>query len=159
MSDTKEYMPWSPDLGVGLQEIDEQHKILINLINRLFNEAILKQSDRATIDSILNELVQYTIIHFSVEESLFRIFDYPDGDSHHQQHEKLKNEVIKIQNKFRNGATVDLELMQFLRKWLTQHIMIDDKKYTPFFLEKGFKSTWSKQRSWVGKIWDSIYLK
>lgn len=40
----KDYIPWSEDLSVGLEEIDEQHKILINLINRLFNEAILKLS-------------------------------------------------------------------------------------------------------------------
>lgn len=159
MSDTKEFMPWSLELSVGLQEIDEQHKILINLINRLFNEAILNKSDQAVIDGILNSLVQYTIIHFSVEESLFRIFDYPDSDAHQQQHERLKNEVIKIQNKFKSGAVVDIELMHFIKKWLKQHIMIEDKKYTPFFLEKGFKASWSKQRSWVGKIWDSIYLK
>lgn len=159
MSDTKEFMPWSPELSVGLQEIDEQHKILINLINQLFNEAILKKSDRAIIDDILNGLVQYTIIHFSVEESLFRIFDYPDSESHQNQHEKLKNEVLKIQEKFKEGTVVDVELMSFIKKWLKQHIMIEDQKYTPFFLERGFKANWSKQRSWIGKIWNSIYIK
>lgn len=158
-SDTKEFMPWSPELSVGLQEIDEQHKVLVNLINKLFNEAILKKPDHAIIDGVLTELTQYTIIHFAVEESLFRIFDYPDNDSHQQQHERLKSEVVKIQKKFKDGTVVDIELMHFIKKWLKQHIMIEDKKYTPFFLEKGFKSNWSKQRSWVGKIWDSIYLK
>ena len=66
----KDYIPWSEDLSVGLEEIDEQHKILINLINRLFNEAILKRADKALISDILDELIQYTIVHFAVEESL-----------------------------------------------------------------------------------------
>ena len=68
-----EYMSWSDDLSVGLQEIDEQHKILITLINRLFTEAIMQKADQSVVSKILNELVQYTIVHFSVEESLFRI--------------------------------------------------------------------------------------
>lgn len=156
MLDTKEFIPWSEELSVGLQEIDEQHKILINLINRLFNEAILHKADRAVIGAILDELVQYTIVHFSVEESLFRIFDYPDSEAHQEHHDKLKQEVSAFQKKFASGATIDIELMHFLKKWITHHIMMDDKKYTPFFLERGLKASWSKQKSWIGKIWSSL---
>jgi len=156
MLDTKEFISWSDELSVGLQEIDEQHKILINLINRLFNEAILYKADKTVISAILEELVQYTIVHFAVEESLFRIFDYPDAETHQVHHDKLKQEVSSFQKKFAGGAVIDIELMNFLRKWLTHHIMMDDKKYTPFFLEKGLKAKWTKQRSWMGKIWESL---
>lgn len=156
MLDTKEFISWSDELSVGLQEIDEQHKILINLINRLFNEAILHKADKTVISAILEELVQYTIVHFAVEESLFRIFDYPDTEMHQAHHDKLKQEVSSFQKKFAGGAVIDIELMNFLRKWLTHHIMMDDKKYTPFFLEKGLKAKWTKQRSWMGKIWESL---
>lgn len=156
MLDMKEFISWSDELSVGLQEIDEQHKILINLINRLFNEAILHKADKTVISAILEELVQYTIVHFAVEESLFRIFDYPDAETHQVHHDKLKQEVSSFQKKFAGGAVIDIELMNFLRKWLTHHIMMDDKKYTPFFLEKGLKAKWTKQRSWMGKIWESL---
>ena len=156
MLDMKEFISWSDELSVGLQEIDEQHKILINLINRLFNEAILHKADKTVISAILEELVQYTIVHFAVEESLFRIFDYPDAETHQAHHDKLKQEVSSFQKKFAGGAVIDIELMNFLRKWLTHHIMMDDKKYTPFFLEKGLKAKWTKQRSWMGKIWESL---
>lgn len=159
MSTTQEYIPWSQELSVGIRELDEQHKILIGLINQLYNEAILKRPDNSVISGILNELAQYTVIHFSVEESLFRIFDYPNTDTHQQHHEQLKESLFDIQNKFRLGTPVTLELMGFLRQWLKQHIMKDDKQYEAFFLEKGFNANWSKKRSWVGKIWNSIYLK
>ena len=152
----KEYIPWSEDLSVGLEEIDEQHKILINLINRLFNEAILKRADKSLISDILDELIQYTIVHFAVEESLFRIFDYPDSEAHQEHHDQLKNEVVSFRKKFQDGTPIDIELMGFLKKWITLHIMKDDKKYTPFFLEKGFKAKWTKQQSWMGKIWSSF---
>jgi len=152
----KEYIPWSEDLSVGLEEIDEQHKILINLINRLFNEAILKRADKSLISDILDELIQYTIVHFAVEESLFRIFDYPDSEAHQEHHDQLKKEVVSFRKKFQDGTPIDIELMGFLKKWITLHIMKDDKKYTPFFLEKGFKAKWTKQQSWMGKIWSSF---
>ena len=152
----KEYIPWSEDLSVGLEEIDEQHKILINLINRLFNEAILKRADKSLISDILDELIQYTIVHFAVEESLFRIFDYPDSEAHQEHHNQLKNEVVNFRKKFQDDTPIDIELMSFLKKWITLHIMKDDRKYTPFFLEKGFKAKWTKQQSWMGKIWSSF---
>lgn len=157
MSDLQEYVSWSPELSVGIQELDEQHKILVALVNRLYNEAILKKADNATIGSVLNELIQYTIIHFAVEESLFRIFDYPESDAHQEQHSKLKEDSLKIQEKFNNGTPVDIELMKFLRHWLRHHILIDDKRYGVFFLEKGVKSNWSGNRSWARKIWDSVF--
>ena len=124
----KEYIPWSEDLSVGLEEIDEQHKILINLINRLFNEAILKRADKALISDILDELIQYTIVHFAVEESLFRIFDYPDSEAHQEHHNQLKNEVVNFRKKFQDDTPIDIELMSFLKKWITLHIMKDDRK-------------------------------
>ncbi|MBL8260688.1 MAG: hemerythrin family protein [Candidatus Competibacteraceae bacterium] len=155
----KEFIPWADELSVGIEEIDEQHKILVRLINKLYDETVKAQPDPAVVDGILNDLVQYTIIHFSLEESLFRIFDFPYYDAHKKQHEDLKNEVISIQAKFRAGEKpINLELIHFLRKWLREHIMGTDKKYTSFFLEKGLKGSWTK-RSWIGKIWDSVYSK
>lgn len=154
-----EYIPWSDDLSVGLQEIDEQHKILINLINALYSESILKKADQSAVDAVLNELRQYTVIHFSVEESLFRLFDYPYIEAHQKQHDNLKEEVAKVHQRFRAGEPVSIELMSFLRRWIKNHILVEDKKYAPFFLEKGLKSNWSKQQSWIGKVWNSIYLK
>lgn len=159
MSTTQEYIPWTDEISVGIQEIDEQHKILIGLINRLYNEAILHKTDNALVSGILAELTQYTTVHFSVEESLFRIFDYPGVDVHQKHHEDLKAELVKIRNKFDQGTPVNLELMSFLRQWLRQHIMKEDKQYKKFFMDKGVSAEWSKNRSWVGKIWDSIYLK
>ena len=154
-----DYIPWSDDLSVGLQEIDEQHKILIGLINSLYSESILRKADQSAVDSIINELKQYTIIHFSVEESLFRLFDYPYIEAHQKRHDSLKEELAKVHRKFKDGEPVNIELMSFLRRWIKNHIMMEDKKYAPFFLEKGLKSSWSKQQSWIGKVWNSIYLK
>ncbi len=149
----KNFVEWTDDLSVGIEEIDEQHKILVNLINRLFDETVLHQATGNVIEEILHELVEYTVIHFAVEESLIRIFHYPGTESHTRHHDELKAQVLDIQAKIQRGeATINNELLMFLKKWLENHIISEDKLYGPFLLKQGVKSSWS-ERSWLGRIW------
>jgi hemerythrin len=146
------FVEWTESLSVGIQEIDEQHKVLINLINRLFDETIVNQAAVGVTEQILDELIQYTIVHFAVEESLFRIFDYPGIDSHMSRHVDLKAQVLELQKKIKQGQAVNSDLLLFLKKWLTNHILQEDKQYAPFLLKQGVKSSWGK-KSWLGRIW------
>ena len=149
----KNLIEWTDDLSVNIQEIDEQHKILVDLVNKLY-KSIITQTEKNTVYDVLNELVQYTTIHFAVEESLMRIFDYPHYEEHKKHHEALKKQVVDLQDKVWETAedSVSMELLRFLRGWLTKHIMQEDKRYVSFFLDKGLQPTWAK-RSWIGKIW------
>lgn len=151
----KPLVEWSEQLSVGIEEIDEQHKVLTRLINNLY-EAIIKKTDLHTVDNILTELVEYTVVHFAVEESLMRIFDYPQYEEHKKHHQELASQVMDIREKVKARKTaVSMELLNFLRSWLTNHIMIEDKHYSPYFLGKGVKSKWSRG-GWTGKIWDFV---
>jgi hemerythrin len=147
----REFMSWNDDLSVGIQEIDEQHRILINLIYRIFNEGLIKRN-ASVANEVLAELVQYTVIHFAVEESLFRIFDYPGYEVHKEQHEELKNQVMALKEKVEQGEEINTQLISFLRNWLKNHIVQEDKKYSGFFAEKGLQKKWAK-KSWLGNIW------
>jgi hemerythrin len=150
---SKQFVEWTDDLSVGIDEIDEQHKGLVAVINRLFDETIVHQADASVLDAILNELVEYTIIHFAVEESLFRIFDYPDTETHTRHHNDLKHEVTELQKKLKSGEVkINTELLMFLKKWLQNHIIQEDKKYGPFLIQQGVKSK-SPKSSWLSKIW------
>ncbi len=153
----KQFVEWTDQMSVGIQEIDEQHKQLVDLINRLYDLIVHPNKDKTAIREILNGLVQYTVIHFAVEESLFRIFNYPNYEIHKKRHEELRQQVMEINEIVQRGEKeVTVELLVFLRKWLRDHIMIEDKHYAPFLIKQGIKKTW-EQRSWVGKIWDSIH--
>ena len=149
------FIEWSDQISVGIQEIDEQHKQLVALINRLFDAMASGKEKLQVAKDILNELMQYTIVHFSVEESLFRIFDYPDYEKHCENHFALRVKVIEINEKVQKGERmITPELLTFLKKWITNHIMVEDKAYAPFLLERGLKKNWEK-KSWIGKIWRS----
>jgi hemerythrin len=147
---------WSDNLSVGIQEIDDQHQFLVELLNKL-HRAIHQRQGTAAAEAILMELVDYTKIHFAVEESLMRILGYPAYVDHKQQHDHLIDEIHALQDKLSSGkASVTFELLHFLRTWLTKHIMEEDQHYSPFFLSRGAVAT-SDKRSVAGRLWQSLF--
>lgn len=92
-SPTAELIRWTPELSVGIDEIDSQHKELVDVLNQL-HVAIMERHAtprHAARDAaeILNRLVDYTRIQFAVEEALMRLLEYPDYEAHKAQHEEL----------------------------------------------------------------------
>jgi hemerythrin len=150
------FIDWSDDLSVGIEEIDEQHKVLLKLINQM-HTAIHKRQGSETVHTILTELIEYTRIHFAVEESLMRILNYSGYTEHHEQHQELLNHVVELQQKIELGKTsISFELMHFLKTWLTQHILEEDMLYSGFFLAAGVQ-TKSGKKSWVKKLWSNVF--
>lgn len=148
----KPLVEWSEDLSVGIEEIDEQHKILVDLINRM-HQAIHQRRGSEVVGSILEELGSYTKLHFTVEESLMRILNYPDYEAHKVQHDKLIEHMRELQEKVVSGrAAIGFELMHFLKVWLTKHILEDDRAYTDHFLMAGANPQ-LKKRTWVSRLW------
>ncbi len=141
---------WTDDLSVGIEEIDEQHKVLINLINELYRGIMEKHGSDVTI-AVLEKLVEYTRIHFALEESLMRMLHYPNYEDHKKHHEMLLDQVNELVTKVKSGHHVTFELLHFLKNWLSKHIMEEDMVYAPFFLESGVAAN-HKKRSWLGRI-------
>jgi hemerythrin len=138
---------WSEKYSVGIEEIDEQHKVLFDLIEKI-HAAILEHKGTAVSTQILDELVEYTRVHFSLEQSLMRMGKYPDYDNHCALHHDLVTEVEAMQQKVHSGtASVSFELLHFLRNWLAKHILIEDKKYALFFADNGHAtfSDWTRE--------------
>jgi methyl-accepting chemotaxis protein len=124
-------------LMIGLTEVDNQHKRLVDLINRLYRSMKLRKS-REESGRVLEELVEYTIIHFGFEEKLMKEHGYPDFDDHSAKHRDLVKQVGEFKVKFSEGnATLSMDLMDFLKDWLLVHINVTDRKYAPFFKKIG----------------------
>ena len=148
------FVEWDDTLSVGIEEIDEQHKVLVEMVNKM-HEAIHQRHGSDVVIGILNDLAEYTRIHFAVEESLMRILNYPDYDNHKQVHEELLHTVEDLQEKVSSGKkSIGFELMHFLKTWLTKHIMEEDMQYSGFFLKAGAQPKLGK-KSWISKLWGS----
>lgn len=138
---------WDDIYSVEIQEIDEQHKHLIDLINQLY-AVLARRDERDKIARVLDELVEYTKIHFAIEEALMRIFDYSDYDNHKAIHNRIVTQVVEFQLRFHKGDKyVGLELLQFLKEWLMDHILEIDMRYSEHLTRNGVK------RNWLGRLW------
>ena len=132
-------LEWSEGLELGIKSIDIQHKRLVGYINQL-HDAMEQNEGNEAVGMILDRMVDYTASHFGYEEKLFQLHNYPGDDDHVALHMDLVNQVVDFQIKFKNNeAQLSEELMAFLKKWLTEHILIEDKKYVPFLVERGVK--------------------
>ena len=91
----------------------------------------------SVINSILDELVDYTRFHFSFEERQFRAFEYPARTDHERIHKKLVGQIEDFQRQIAAGkAGVTMDLMNFLMEWLQNHILKVDKQYVPLLQGK-----------------------
>lgn len=132
-----DFIKWSDDLSVGVKIFDDEHKQLISYINDL-NHALVAGSAQRTMGDILKNLIGYTKIHFRHEEDYFRLHEYSFYDAHKAEHDALTSQVSEYYERFLNGKTsFSLELLNFLRDWLINHIQGTDSKYREFFSSKG----------------------
>ena len=132
-----ELISWKDSLNVGIIEIDEQHKKLVGLINKLF-EAMANGKSSEIMQSVLSELSNYVLIHFATEEKLMKQLGYEDYEYHKQEHTYFIEKLNEFKIKFSSGnASISLELLNFLKDWLLKHIIGTDRKYIPLFKENG----------------------
>ncbi|MBF0160581.1 MAG: bacteriohemerythrin [Magnetococcales bacterium] len=128
--------PWSDRMKIGLQEVDRQHRRLVDLINEIY--AALKSGDsRRALDTVLPELLQYTQTHFQFEEKMFDQYGYPDSVKHKEMHKKLIAKVVSMVERLQQGEDVAMELLGLLKSWLTDHILKTDAQYAPFMRQQG----------------------
>lgn len=133
------FMPWTKELETGIPQIDEQHKWLVDLTNKLYDSTSNdRQINSAEIGNILEQLVDYTINHFIAEETLFANLGYPETTSHVKQHNMFTHKVYSLLERHESGddSVASIETLELLKNWLTNHIMKTDKDYIEFFRDK-----------------------
>ncbi len=134
-----ELMPWKDEYSVKIKHIDDQHKGLVKLVNEL-HVAMLSGHAKDSLASILSQLISYTRAHFITEEVLLQAQGYPELAAHKAEHESLTAKVLQFQKEFVAGkAMLSMEILEFLKNWLKNHIMGTDKRYSPFMNAKGVR--------------------
>jgi hemerythrin len=130
-------MTWKEEYSVKINLIDQQHKKLIDLLNQMY-DGLRAQKGKEVLGNVLDELVRYTESHFQTEERLMQTHRYPGIESHKLEHHMLVKKVTDFQKELRSGSSsVSIEVMNFLRDWLNNHILGTDKQYVGHFESKG----------------------
>lgn len=130
---------WSEKYSMELKEIDDQHKVLVGMINEL-HDAMKQAKSKEISLKIINKMAEYTKFHFSTEEKYMQRFEFPDYTEHKLEHERFVEKVLTFKEDYENGkAGVSYEILNFLKEWLVGHIQLTDKKYASLFKEHGVK--------------------
>lgn len=119
-------LKWTEDLAVGNPLIDEDHRNLFNLLERLHQDMGSGQINQET-QSIVDALREYAEAHFSREEEFMRKISYPHYVVHKAEHDRFVSEVCALQSRMARGArTAQLDIDQFLAGWLREHVLVRD---------------------------------
>ena len=126
---------WDHILSVGIDEIDEDHRKLVNLFNML-NHSVTEGDVPDYLEAVLEELINCTVWHFSHEERLMLKYDYEGIAEHKMEHQELIKSARELQQQIlQAGNLVAKEDIEFLEHWLTEHILTADMKLGSYLVE------------------------
>jgi hemerythrin-like metal-binding protein len=130
---------WDESFSVKVSKFDDQHKKLFGLVNLMFN-AMSEGRGREVLGDLFNELADYVETHFKAEEAAMRVHRYPYTDEHMAEHEKLRAKVREYREAFDSGKVINtIGVLNFLKDWLTGHIMNTDKRYSAHMNDAGLR--------------------
>ena len=128
---------WTEDLSVNIKEIDGQHQKLVDMINRL-HEAMKTGKAGDIMMPIVAEMKAYAARHFATEERYLTTHKYPAYAQHKAEHEGFVAKVNAVEADLKSGKiAMSSEILDFLSKWLVNHIKGTDKKYSSFLNAAG----------------------
>jgi len=141
---------WQDEYSVGIGVLDEQHRQIFQLLNRLHEAVLLHpgklttnlllppEQGRAALGSLLDELLAYVRWHFAAEELLMQAFDFPEALAHELEHERQLRVLLAFREQFADdGEQLVTPLLEYMASWFIRHILTTDRHYSAFFAEHG----------------------
>lgn len=123
---------WKAEYEIGISAVDVQHKKLVAILNH-FYETLADQKNTQARLQIVEEMVSYSKTHFTSEEALMKKHAYPSLAAHQTLHQKFIEKVQEMKSRLESGRLVlPVEIGNFIKTWLLQHIMQEDKKYATY---------------------------
>jgi len=130
-------LKWTPDLAVGIVEIDEQHQELFRRAERFV--ASLGTADRQEIGILLSYLRMYCVTHFGAEEAWMRDVRYEGYSEHKAEHDRFVKDILRMSDEHEKRGGPGLEAMRigsYLSRWLQDHVTGIDAAFARFLLSQ-----------------------
>ncbi len=128
---------WEDKFSVSISMIDEEHKMLINILNKIIHAKEHKVNSEE-LKEVLREMTDYSVTHFTTEEAYMKAFNYPEYQSHKEEHMSFSTKIISYTYKMIKGNyQFANELTEYIEEWLVKHIQVTDKQYIDCFKKNG----------------------
>ena len=142
MSDSKDaqtekatIVTWIDSLSVGIEELDNQHKHLINLTNKLYRACKIGDNTLdAEFKETMNRMANYVRSHFAAEQKLFTEISYPKYMEHKKEHDNMVYKIIKTLKEYEgNKDFIPMDFVVFLKNWIVDHVASSDHEYGAYY--------------------------
>lgn len=127
------FIEWSAALSVGVECFDQEHRELVELLNRM-EAALRADSDAAATAFILHEIYEHTDAHFAHEEREMERTHYPRAEEHKRLHTEL---LAQAQELASGAAPIGVAELLYLRNWLLKHVQTTDRRLGRYLVEHG----------------------
>jgi len=130
---------WKKEYLLGIKKIDEQHKNLFEIMNKIYF-IINEKKDLTEIEYLLLKLEDYAKEHFSLEEKYFEEFDFELKEHHIKFHREFKEKIIELELKNKEDKVqACFDLIDYLENWFLMHVLHEDKQYVDLFKSHGIE--------------------
>jgi|SRR5271169_3878052 len=124
----------------GVPEIEQQHQVLVNMVNKL-NDAVKSNESRKDIYRIIDDIISYTYFHFEFEEQLMDQYGYPEIKAHKDKHKQLIQDALHLKEKL--DFVGEHQFMEWFNHWpfanILAHIQYADKQIEDYIIQNGVK--------------------
>lgn len=133
-------LEWGEDLVLGHDEIDAQHRHLVELLNQL-HETLFHQRNREALLKALAVLADFTRWHFDRESQIMLATGYPFAIEHLYEHDLLLQQINLIQHEFEQGTiSLSPDFASFFRDWLGLHLRHADRPLRDYLRDQRSES-------------------
>ncbi|MDA3845911.1 MAG: bacteriohemerythrin [Vallitaleaceae bacterium] len=134
LSEDEGLLVWIKDYEIGVEEIDQEHKEIIQEFEKLYQ--LMKEGlGHEYYNELIDYLTNYVNWHFDHEEELQKSISYPHQEEHHRIHEELKSSILTIAKEHKDKVITNADLIKiniFLKNWLIHHILMEDRKIAEY---------------------------
>jgi len=124
-------LKWKDAYSMGEDKIDEQHKGLFNLSNKIYYLVEEGVDDSTIFRELFISLNDYTVEHFIYEEMYMQSQGYPALEEHIEQHIQFSRTLKKVALGINQDSHIK-DIGEFVTTWLLQHVLDEDMKYKKF---------------------------
>lgn len=123
---------WQREWESGNEQIDEQHKNLMEEGNRLIQLSLSGASQEQILAQV-NQVLAVVGKHFSYEEQVIQQAQYPEGQRHAVIHKRLVEKAMRLKAEYEQGRIKAGAFFSFIvEDIVVGHMLVEDVKFFPY---------------------------
>ena len=127
-----DFFIWKENFNIGIDEIDQQHRSFLNILNDCYLQLSGNKKSVITRDFI-DKLKSYAAMHFRYEEKMMELCQYIEIEQQKKQHKYFESQIAELEASGSEKREKPLDtILLFLRDWFLKHILEDDTKFAFF---------------------------